>query len=455
MKIVTGYRGEPHITSEQDRAKNQGIFGEGSYVLNVGTKLRAELESGNEIRIHDGVISHQGCVAVIEKGSYDTLILANGTQGRQRIDLIVARYEKDVETEQESLDLVVIEGTPVTSDPVVPSYHDGDIQAGDILVDMPLYTVLLDGVQVSTITSVHEDLQSNEELLESTRDLADTKVNRAGDTMTGRLNAATGLDPSGSNSDKVVYALMDKDGYQMGLVTGTVMGGNSGTTFEGVRNVNGANKYNSLRLLIDANGDAVVALGGTNAAAAWRSAINAVNKAGDTMTGGLYCRVSNDNAFFSAISPQCGIRLHANGGNTNHGVWSITQDRWILYANTTDVFVNGFKFTTAADARTSLGLDSNTFKYKAYSYQLNVSAGTETITVTGTNLKVSTPSGYVPLAFRKVDVGRADDLAVAYMDATATGGSAVLKINNVNRLGFTITVSVTIIYVKNYLISAG
>ena len=169
MKIVTGYRGEPHITSEQDRAKNQGIFGEGSYVLNVGTKLRAELESGNEIRIHDGVISHQGCVAVIEKGAYDALILANGTQGRQRIDLIVARYEKDVETEQESMDLVVIEGTPVTSDPVVPSYNEGDIQAGDILVDMPLYTVLLDGVQVSTITSVHEDLLSNE-------DLADTKV---------------------------------------------------------------------------------------------------------------------------------------------------------------------------------------------------------------------------------------------------------------------------------------
>ena len=163
MNIITGYRGEPHITSSQDRAKNQGMYGTGSYIMNVGQKLQAQVVSANEIRIRDGVLSHQGCIAVIENGAYDSLEISNGTQGMQRRDLIVARYTKDAETNVENITLVVIEGTPAASNPSDPVYNEGDIQAGDSPVDFPLYRVNISGVTISDTTRLASYVQTQAE----------------------------------------------------------------------------------------------------------------------------------------------------------------------------------------------------------------------------------------------------------------------------------------------------
>ena len=131
MEIITGYTGKPHVTSEQDRDVNIGVVGEGSYVLQTGMQLAAEVSSNNEIKIRDGVLMHQGCTASIKKNTYDSLTITNGSQGMKRIDLIVARYEKNQDNRTEGLDLKVIQGTPAESNPVVPEYTEGDIQAGD------------------------------------------------------------------------------------------------------------------------------------------------------------------------------------------------------------------------------------------------------------------------------------------------------------------------------------
>ena len=56
MEIITGYTGKPHVTSEQDRDVNIGVVGEGSYVLQTGMQLAAEVSSNNEIKIRDGVL---------------------------------------------------------------------------------------------------------------------------------------------------------------------------------------------------------------------------------------------------------------------------------------------------------------------------------------------------------------------------------------------------------------
>ena len=152
MNIVTGYRGEAHITSKQDQAKNQGIFGSGSYILDVGQKLRAEAVSANEVRIYDGVLSHQGVVAVVEKNTYDSVTITSGSQGVDRCDLIVARYTKEGSTGVESMTFEVIMGTEGETTP--PAYNEGDIQAGDSPVDMPIYEVHLSGIQIESLVPV-------------------------------------------------------------------------------------------------------------------------------------------------------------------------------------------------------------------------------------------------------------------------------------------------------------
>lgn len=156
MEIITGYTGKPHVTSEQDRDVNIGVVGEGSYVLQTGMQLAAEVSSNNEIKIRDGVLMHQGCTASIKKNTYDSLIIINGSQGMKRIDLIVARYEKNQDNGIESLDLKVIQGTPAESTPKVPEYTEGDIQAGDYVADMPMYQVIIDGLNITEVKKVFE-----------------------------------------------------------------------------------------------------------------------------------------------------------------------------------------------------------------------------------------------------------------------------------------------------------
>ena len=156
MEIITGYTGKPHVTSEQDRDVNIGVVGEGSYVLQTGMQLAAEVSSNNEIKIRDGVLMHQGCTASIKKNTYDSLIIINGSQGMKRIDLIVARYEKNQDNGLESLDLKVIQGTPAESTPTVPEYTEGDIQAGDYVADMPMYQVIIDGLNITEVKKVFE-----------------------------------------------------------------------------------------------------------------------------------------------------------------------------------------------------------------------------------------------------------------------------------------------------------
>jgi len=149
MDIVTGHVGSAHVTSWQDRDLNQGIFGPDTYILNVGSQMAASIITNNEIHIADGALVMQGCQGVIQKGTYDTITIDNGSSGMKRNDLICAEYTKVGGVED--LGWTVIKGTPAASNPSDPSYTSGDIQNGDTPVQVPIYRAVLDGL---TLTSV-------------------------------------------------------------------------------------------------------------------------------------------------------------------------------------------------------------------------------------------------------------------------------------------------------------
>lgn len=175
MDIITGYTGTPHITAENDRDINIGIFGSKSYVLQTGTMLTAEISNNNEIKVRDGVIMHQGCAASIKKNTYDSVTINNGSQGMKRIDLLVARYEKQPETNVESLTLKVLQGTPVETSPQVPEHTEGDIQVGDTVADMPLYEVEIDGLNITEIRKVFQTMGDLESVNDNCIKVVDSK----------------------------------------------------------------------------------------------------------------------------------------------------------------------------------------------------------------------------------------------------------------------------------------
>lgn len=153
MNIITGYRGEPHITSQQKRNTNIGIFGVTPRIVKgVGSELAATIVSANSITIADGMVVCQGCTAEITRGTSESIMIENGEQGMLRTDLIVAQYTKASGTGVENMGLAVKTGTPAASNPATPSYTTGSIADGDTLVEFPLYQVNLDGI---TITSVN------------------------------------------------------------------------------------------------------------------------------------------------------------------------------------------------------------------------------------------------------------------------------------------------------------
>lgn len=159
MELATGRRGSPHITSQQDRQKHQGIFGDGAYILNTGNMLEPEVQSSNKIHIKDGALMFQGALFTVKVGTYDEVTINNGNQGMKRKDLIVARYTYDSSDNIEAGEWAVIQGTPAADNPVVPEATSGDIQAGDSVVECPVFVVNLDGINVTGVDIIPETMR--------------------------------------------------------------------------------------------------------------------------------------------------------------------------------------------------------------------------------------------------------------------------------------------------------
>lgn len=144
--------------------KHQGTWGDGAYILKTGQMLEPQVQSSNEIRIRDGALMIQGALGCVKVNTYDPVTIQNGTQGMKRIDLICWQYTYDAEQDVESAEWVVIQGTPAESDPQQPAYTDGDIQQGDSPVQVPVFAVELDGINVTGVTTLLPTAPTLEEL---------------------------------------------------------------------------------------------------------------------------------------------------------------------------------------------------------------------------------------------------------------------------------------------------
>ena len=224
MKIITGYKAEPHITSQQDRNVNMGIFGTGAYIANLGNKLAATVVSANEITIADGLLIAEGCTAEVERGTSESMEIANGSQGMLRIDLIVARYTKAAGTGVEDMQLAVITGTPAASNPATPSYNTGSIADGDTLVEFPLYTININGITIQSVTRNVDILQVPSKsyvdsinttltnLINTTKTQLQNSINTLSSTLTtvsNRVGTAT-LNTTAKNALAAINELLTK-----------------------------------------------------------------------------------------------------------------------------------------------------------------------------------------------------------------------------------------------------
>ena len=108
---------------------------------------------------------------MIAANDYTDVTIANGSQGMNRNDIIVRRYQKSGSSEIESTKYAVIKGTPSTGTATDPSVTVGDIRTGAVLHEMKLYRVRLEGLNIVAVDQLFTILPS---MATINKDLADT-----------------------------------------------------------------------------------------------------------------------------------------------------------------------------------------------------------------------------------------------------------------------------------------
>ena len=165
MEIVTGLRKTPHISSNDMQSFQLGITGEDG-AFPVGEIFRTELASNNELKVYDGEGVVGGVHFRVAPGTYDSITLENGSQGKKRKDLIVVRYTKSSSDGTENMEWAVKKGTETTGTPTAPAATTGDIRNGDDLAELPMFEIEYNGLNVLEVTEKFQTLMSLKELRE-------------------------------------------------------------------------------------------------------------------------------------------------------------------------------------------------------------------------------------------------------------------------------------------------
>lgn len=211
VNIVTGYTGVDHVTSDDDRAKNSAIFGSSKFILDYGKKFAYEKLNNNQIRIKDGMAINQGTQMGIELNDFEDVVIDNGTPGKTRIDLIVLRYEKNLDSGKESASLQVIKGTEADSSPSIPNYLFGNIlDGGDLIDDMPLYSVTISSLTISAVTAFsYSELTNLPEYYASANSLISELAEKIARYTAGSVTGVKGSGETTYRSGDVTIDLKD------------------------------------------------------------------------------------------------------------------------------------------------------------------------------------------------------------------------------------------------------
>lgn len=146
FRLVTGRAEKDHVTSDDYGVLYSLTKGDGRYKLD---DITCAVLDANTIHISEGNLMIDGRHFRNSKEG-ESLAIANGAQGRNRIDLVVCRYDFEAFGEDyiEHGTLAVIQGESVIGEPTVPDHVEGSILNGDHLVEVPLFTVPVEGIAV-------------------------------------------------------------------------------------------------------------------------------------------------------------------------------------------------------------------------------------------------------------------------------------------------------------------
>ena len=169
ITVNTAPEAEPHIYAEDDAAIFQSIFGEDG-VSSIGQACKATVLSNNKVRIADGVVFVGGHFARIPYGEYVDCEIANGQSGKNRNDIIVAKFVTTGSGGIDTMTCEVKQGTAGTT-AADPALTQNDIYKGGKIREFPLYRVKIEGLNITAVEQLFTVVPTNEELIKTVAEL--------------------------------------------------------------------------------------------------------------------------------------------------------------------------------------------------------------------------------------------------------------------------------------------
>lgn len=162
ITVNTPTADEAHIYAEDDASIYLSMFG-GDGVSTNGQSCKATVLSNNKVRIADGIICVGGHFARIPYGDYIDCKIENGQSGKNRNDIIVARFETTGTGGIDTYTCEVKKGTAGTT-ATDPEIVQEDLYKAGKVRELPLYRVKIEGLSITAVEQLFTLRKTNEEL---------------------------------------------------------------------------------------------------------------------------------------------------------------------------------------------------------------------------------------------------------------------------------------------------
>lgn len=155
ITVNTDPAAEAHIYAEDDAAIYESIFGTDG-VLTIGQQCESQVISNNKVRLKDGVIVVGGHIARIPYGDYIDCEIVNGQSGKNRNDIITAKFATTGSGGIDTFTSEVKQGTATTGDATDPVLTQNNLYESGKVREMPLYRVKLEGLSIVGVERMFE-----------------------------------------------------------------------------------------------------------------------------------------------------------------------------------------------------------------------------------------------------------------------------------------------------------
>lgn len=148
ITITTSEESLWNITAADDAAIFQSLIGSDG-VLNIGSKFATTVISNNKVRVADGVMCVGGHMGRTAYGDYNDMTIENGVSGKNRNDIIYAKFLTSGNADTFTLN--VKKGTGTTGTATDPALTRGVLYENATLREFPLWRVKLEGLSIVAV----------------------------------------------------------------------------------------------------------------------------------------------------------------------------------------------------------------------------------------------------------------------------------------------------------------